>query len=71
MQVSRTPDFADPLVDATTDATTAAVPGAVLDDHRGWIERMRAMAATAVIVGVTALAAPEWLIEIEAVAVAD
>jgi cell division transport system permease protein len=28
------------------------VPGAVLDDHRGWIERMRAMAGTAVAVGV-------------------
>jgi cell division transport system permease protein len=28
------------------------VPGAVLDDHRGWIERMRAMAGSAVAVGV-------------------
>jgi len=28
------------------------VPGAVLDDHRGWIERMRAMAGTAVGAGV-------------------
>jgi cell division transport system permease protein len=28
------------------------VPGAVLDDHRGFIERMRAMAGTAVAVGV-------------------
>jgi cell division transport system permease protein len=28
------------------------VPGAVLDDHRGWIERMRAMASTAVAAGV-------------------
>ncbi len=28
------------------------VPGAVLDDHRGWIERMRAMAGTAVAGGV-------------------
>lgn len=28
------------------------VPGAVLDDHRGWIERMRTMAGTAVAVGV-------------------
>ena len=27
---------------------TEKVPGAVLDDHRGWIERMRAMAGTAV-----------------------
>jgi cell division transport system permease protein len=31
---------------------TEQVPGAVLDDHRGWIERMRAMAGTAVAVGV-------------------
>jgi cell division transport system permease protein len=29
------------------------VPGATLDDHRGWIDRMRAMAGTAVAVGVT------------------
>jgi len=28
------------------------VPGATLDDHRGWIERMRAMAGTAVAVGI-------------------
>lgn len=28
------------------------VPGATLDDHRGWIDRMRAMAGTAVAVGV-------------------
>jgi cell division transport system permease protein len=27
------------------------VPGATLDDHRGWIDRMRAMASTAVAVG--------------------
>lgn len=30
----------------------AQVPGAVLDDHRGWIERMRAMAGTAVAAGI-------------------
>jgi len=28
------------------------VPGATLDDHRGWIDRMRAMAGTAVATGV-------------------
>jgi len=28
------------------------VPGAVLDDHRGWIDRMRAMAGTAVAAGI-------------------
>lgn len=31
------------------------VPGATLDDHRGWIDRMRAMAGTAVAVGVAIL----------------
>lgn len=32
------------------------VPGATLDDHRGWIERMRAMAGTAVAAGIGILA---------------
>lgn len=31
------------------------VPGATLDDHRGWIDRMRAMAGTAVAVGIVIL----------------
>lgn len=31
------------------------VPGASLDDHRGWIDRMRAMAGTAVAIGVGVL----------------
>jgi cell division transport system permease protein len=31
------------------------VPGATLDDHRGWIDRMRAMAGTAVAAGVIIL----------------
>ena len=31
------------------------VPGASLDDHRGWIDRMRAMAGTAVAAGVGVL----------------
>lgn len=31
------------------------VPGATLDDHRGWIDRMRAMAGTAVAAGVVVL----------------
>jgi cell division transport system permease protein len=31
------------------------VPGATLDDHRGWIERMRAMAGTALAVGIGVL----------------
>jgi cell division transport system permease protein len=32
------------------------VPGAVLDDHRGWIDRMRTMAGTAVAAGIGVLA---------------
>lgn len=31
------------------------VPGAVVDDHRGWVDRMRAMAGTAIAVGVCVL----------------
>ena len=31
------------------------VPGAALDDHRGWIDRMRAMAGTAVAAGIAVL----------------
>jgi cell division transport system permease protein len=31
---------------------TEQVPGAVLDDHRGWIERMRAMAGSALAAGI-------------------
>jgi cell division transport system permease protein len=31
------------------------VPGAVVDDHRGWIDRMRAMAGTAIAIGVCIL----------------
>jgi len=31
------------------------VPGAVVDDHRGWIDRMRAMAGTAIAAGVCIL----------------
>ncbi|HML13588.1 MAG TPA: ABC transporter permease [Xanthobacteraceae bacterium] len=33
-------------------AVAAQVPGATVDDHRGWIDRMRAMARTSVAVGV-------------------
>ncbi|MDP2298299.1 MAG: ABC transporter permease [Pseudolabrys sp.] len=33
----------------------AQAPGAMLDDHRGWVDRMRAMAGTAVAVGVGVL----------------
>jgi cell division transport system permease protein len=34
---------------------SAEVPGAALDDHRGWVERMRAMAGTAVVGGIVIL----------------
>jgi len=33
-------------------ALAAQVPGATLDDHRGWVDRMRTMAWTAVAIGV-------------------
>ncbi len=46
-----TPDFA-----ALRTNLAAQVPSASLDDHRGWIGRMRAMAETAVAVGVAILA---------------
>jgi cell division transport system permease protein len=46
-----TPDFA-----AMRSALAAKVPSASLDDHRGWIGRMRTMAETAVAVGVAILA---------------
>ncbi len=45
------PDFA-----SIRQALAARVPTASLDDHRRWIERMRTMAGTAVVAGVTVLA---------------
>jgi len=45
-----TPDFT-----SLRQTLTAQVPSASLDDHRGWIDRMRAMAETAVAVGVAIL----------------
>ena len=45
------PDFA-----ALRNALAAKVPSASLDDHRGWIDRMRTMAETAVVVGIAILA---------------
>ena len=45
------PDFA-----ALRQTLAAQVPSASLDDHRGWIGRMRAMAETAVAVGIAILA---------------
>ncbi len=46
-----TPDFA-----TLGKSLKAQVPSASLDDHRGWIDRMRAMAETAVAVGIAVLA---------------
>jgi cell division transport system permease protein len=46
-----TPNFA-----ALRKSLAAQVPSASLDDHRGWIDRMRAMAETAVAVGIAILA---------------
>ena len=45
------PDFA-----ALRQTLAAQVAGASLDDHRGWIDRMRTMAGTAVAAGVAILA---------------
>ena len=46
-----TPDFS-----ALRSALAAQLPDAGLDDHRGWIDRMRAMAEAVVVVGVAILA---------------
>jgi cell division transport system permease protein len=46
-----TPDFA-----ALRNTLAAKVPSASLDDHRGWIDRMRTMAETAVAAGIAILA---------------
>jgi cell division transport system permease protein len=45
------PNFAD-----LRKALAAQVPAATLDDHRGWIDRMRTMAETAVAAGMAILA---------------
>jgi cell division transport system permease protein len=46
---------AAPDISALRRALVEQVPGAVLDDHRGWIDRMRAMASTAVAGGIAIL----------------
>jgi cell division transport system permease protein len=45
-----TPDLAE-----LAKTLAAQIPGATLDDHRGWIDRMRTMARTAVAVGIGVL----------------
>jgi cell division transport system permease protein len=46
-----TPDLA-----ALRQKLAAQIPGATLDDHRGWVERMRAMARNASLAGLAVLA---------------
>jgi cell division transport system permease protein len=46
---------ATPNFGAVRTAFAAQVPTATLDDHRGWVERMRTMAGTAVVAGLTVL----------------
>src|ERR1700752_1289786 len=46
-----TPDFA-----SLRQKLAAQIPGATLDDHRGWIERMRAMARNVALAGLAVLA---------------
>jgi cell division transport system permease protein len=45
-----------PDLAALRNALAQQVPGASLDDHRGWIDRMRAMATSAVALGLGVLA---------------
>jgi cell division transport system permease protein len=45
-----------PNLAALRAALAAKIPGASVDDHRGWIDRMRAMATAAVAVGIGILA---------------
>jgi cell division transport system permease protein len=45
-----------PDLDALRKALAEQVPGASLDDHRGWIDRMRGMANSAVALGMGVLA---------------
>ncbi|MFZ0608102.1 MAG: ABC transporter permease [Xanthobacteraceae bacterium] len=47
---SASPDFS-----ALRSALAAQVPSASLDDHRGWIDRMRDMAETAIVAGIAIL----------------
>ena len=41
-----------PDLSALRASLTREIPGASLDDHRGWIDRMRAMAGSAIMVGI-------------------
>jgi cell division transport system permease protein len=48
-------DGRDTDLGALREALAAQVPGASLDDHRGWIDRMRSMATTVVALGLGVL----------------
>jgi cell division transport system permease protein len=45
-----------PDLDALRSSLSSEIPNASLDDHRGWVDRMRTMAGTAVAGGFTVLA---------------
>jgi cell division transport system permease protein len=53
--VVKIPPGGRPDLGRLRSALTESVPGASLDDHRAWIERMRAMAQTSVVAGVGVL----------------
>jgi cell division transport system permease protein len=44
-----------PDIPALRTALAREIPGASLDDHRGWIDRMRAMTASAISIGIAVL----------------
>jgi cell division transport system permease protein len=52
--VRLSPDV-QPNLNSLRKSLSGEVPGATLDDHRGWIDRMRGMARTSVICGVVVL----------------
>jgi cell division transport system permease protein len=56
MIVVRAARGATPDIPQLRSMLAEQVPGAMLDDHRGWIDRMRAMAGTAVAAGIAILA---------------
>jgi cell division transport system permease protein len=54
--VVRLQNGVQPDAPALRSALSQQVSGATLDDHRGWVDRMRTMAGTAVSVGIAVLA---------------
>lgn len=45
-----------PDLDALRSSISGQIPGATLDDHRGWMDRMRTMARTVTVIGLGVLA---------------